>query len=143
MQAQRNSKVGRRGTAKHGQGEVWRHGLDPTLHEPLVLDFRIGNAAQRGTDIDTKAIRPRAPSSTDGQACVFDRHPPRGQRKMAEAVGLPRCFGVHVVGRLEVVYLRGDLRAELARVEPIYALDRQISVRAGPPRSGLAQCRWT
>ncbi len=121
---ERDAEVGRRRAAEDRQRKVRRHLPDPLLEIALVLLLGVGDAAQRGPEVDPDPLRMRAAVRAGRQPRVVEREPARDEAELAEAVQLARGLGRHPGERVEVVDLRRDLRAEGARVEPVDALDR-------------------
>ena len=76
-----------------------------------------------------------APPAPGHHARVLEREPAGHEPELAEPVELPRGLRRHPRERVEVVDLRGHLRAERARVEPVDARDRRPAApKARPER---------
>ena len=76
MEAQGYAQVGRRGAAKHGQGQVGRDGANAAVDVALVLLLGIRDATQRGTDVDRETIRPRTARAPSSRSRIVDRQRP-------------------------------------------------------------------
>ncbi len=133
VQPQGDAQVGWRRAAEDGQRKIGGDALDAALHVALVLHLRVGDAAQRGSDVHPDPVGTRRATFTHRQAGVDHGQLPGGQGELAEAVELPGRPGVHVVERVEVVHLGGDLGAEPGGVESIDAPDRRPTCLESEP----------
>ena len=134
--AQGDPEVGRRRPAEHGQGEVRRDGPDAALEVALVLALGVGDAAERGPEVDPDPFGGRGAVGAGRRSAASSRASrPATRPNWLNRSSWRAVFGRHPGERVEVVDLGGDLRAERARVEPVDAPDgRAARPQAGPER---------
>ena len=128
---------GRR-AAEHRKGEIRCDRSDAAFQVPLVLALGVGDPAERAAEVNPEAIGVRAGPRrrrVGRDAGVAERELPGGEPEVAEPIELASGLRVHVVKRVEVVDLGGDLRAERRWIEPVDPLHRRsIRPDAGPHR---------
>ena len=112
---ERDAEVGRRRATEHGQRQVGRDLADPALEVALVLLLRVGDAAQRGAEVDADPLRVAPRRRPPGrQPRVVERQLPGDEPELAEPVELAGGLGRHPGERVEVVDLGRDLRCGTA-----------------------------
>ena len=100
-----------------------------------MLLLRVGDAAERRTEVDPDPLRRGGAAGSGDERGVLERQATRHEPELAEPVELARGLGRHPGERVEVIDLGGDLRAERAGVEAVDAADGGPSrSEAGPER---------
>ena len=106
-----------------------------------MLLLGIGDPAQGAAEVDPGPLGRGGSVGAGLQPRVGERHPAGRQAELAEPVELASGLRLHVVERLEVVDLGGDLGAERAWVEAVDPLDRRAARPEPGPERGQADAR--
>ena len=136
---ERDAQVGRRRPAEDGQGQVGRHLADPAFEVPRVLLLRVGDAAERRTQVDPDPLRRRRSIRARRHPGIVECQPPGDEAELAEPIELAGGLGRHPGERVEIVDLGGNLAAERTRVEPVDRRHRRAAGAQSRPKRGNAR----